>query len=73
MNYAIVEDGVVTNIVWLSPANASKFPNAVKMGDIPAGIGDTYKSGAFYRDGERILSPLEEAERALSILLYGEG
>ena len=71
MNYAIVENGVVTNIIWLNKNNASKFPNAVFIADIPVGIGDTYEDGLFYRDGERVYSPLEEMERAMSIMLYG--
>lgn len=60
MNYALIEDGVVTNVIWLYPGNEHEFPNAVPMGDVPAGIGDSYVDGVFYRDGERILS---EAER----------
>ena len=71
MTYAIVEGGIVTNIVWLSSANAGDFPNAVKAGEIPVGIGDTYTDGVFSRDGKRLLSPLEEANQALNILLYG--
>ena len=71
MNYAFVENGIVTNIVWLSPANAHKFPNAVKIDDIPAGIGDTYTDGKFYREGKLLLTPLEEAETALRILMFG--
>ena len=42
MNYALVEDGVVTNVIWLYPANASDFPSAVPMGDVPTAIGDTW-------------------------------
>lgn len=56
MNYALIEDGIVTNIIWLYPANASDFPNAVPMGDVPVSIGDTYVDGVFYRDGERVLT-----------------
>lgn len=33
MNYALVENVVVTNLIWLYPANAAEFPNAVPMGD----------------------------------------
>lgn len=66
MNYAIVENGVVTNIIWLYPD--TPFENAVPYGDIPVHIGDTYSDGKFYRDGELLLSPLEEAKIALEIL-----
>ena len=59
MNYALIENGIVTNIIWLYPENASDFPNAVPMGDIPVGIGDEYIDHVFYRNGERILTNLE--------------
>lgn len=71
MNYALIEDGMVTNIIWLYPGNAHEFPNAVPMNDIPAGIGDSYADGAFYRDGERLLSPLDEATAILDNLIGG--
>ena len=56
MNYAMVEDGVVTNIICLSPSNAKDFPNAVQTNGLPVRVGDIYADGAFYRDGERLLS-----------------
>lgn len=56
MNYALIENNIITNIIWLYSGNASDFPNAVPLGDVPAGIGDTYEDGVFYRDGERILT-----------------
>lgn len=61
MNYALIEDGVVTNIIWLYPGNAGDFPTAVPMGDIPAGIGDTWDGERFYRNGERVLTAAELA------------
>lgn len=68
MNYALIENGVVTNVIWLNPANASEFPSAVPLGDIPAAIGDTYSGGAFYRDGERVLSIAEQLAAAQAAL-----
>ena len=62
MNYALIENGVVTNIIWLYPGNADDFPNAVPLGDIPATMGDTYEDGVFYRNGEKVLTPLEQAQ-----------
>lgn len=59
MNYALIENNVVTNIIWLADSNAHEFPNAVKLGDRPAGIGDTYENGKFYRNGVEILTELE--------------
>lgn len=59
MNYAIVENGVVVTIIWLSDRNAHEFPDAVKLYDRPVAIGDTYKDGKFYRDGVEVLTEAE--------------
>lgn len=63
MNYALIENGVVTNIIWLYPGNASDFPGAVPCGDLPVAIGDTYDDEHFYRGGERVLTALEQAQK----------
>lgn len=63
MNYAVVENGTVTNIIWLYPANASDFPDAVPCGDLPVAIGDTYDGEHFYRGGVQVLSALEQAQQ----------
>lgn len=60
MNYALIENGIVENIIWLYPSNASDFPNAVALDDIPACIGDSYVNGVFYRDGEKVLTVAEQ-------------
>lgn len=65
MNFALVEKGVVVNIIWLSPSNASDFPNAVEYGERPIQIGDEYIDGDFYHDGEKVLT---EAEAQLATL-----
>ena len=62
MRYAIVTDGIVTNVIALNDRNASDFPAAVKLGDRPVGIGDTYADGKFYRDGVEVLTPMEQAQ-----------
>ena len=59
--YALVEDGIVTNIISLDSRNASDFPNAIKTADRPVAIGDTYTDGKFYRNGEEVLTALEAA------------
>lgn len=69
MNYAIIENGVVGNIIVLRLANASEFPNAIAMGDRPVRIGDTYANGKFYRDGTEILTPSEEIEEYKAALM----
>ena len=66
MNYALIENGIVTNIIWLYPGNVSDFPNAVPLGEVPAGIGDTYADGVFYRDGEKVLSAVEQAQKTIA-------
>lgn len=63
MNYALIENGVVTNIIWLYSANAEDFPTAVPCGDVPVAIGDTYDGQDFYRGGERVFTPLEQARK----------
>lgn len=65
MNYAVMEDGVVTNIIVLSPSNAVDFPEAVPCWDIPVAIGDTYDGEHFYRGEERVLTYAEQAWRQL--------
>lgn len=61
--YALVENGVVTNVMVLYPPNAAEFDGAVPCGEIPAAIGDTYDGEHFYRAGERVLTALEQAQK----------
>ncbi|MCI5846258.1 MAG: hypothetical protein MRZ98_01245 [Clostridiales bacterium] len=68
MNYALIEDGVVTNIIWLSYTNADDFPNAVAMGDLLVAIGDTWDGEYFYRDGQRILTRNEKIQDMVDAL-----
>lgn len=63
MRYAIITDGVVTNVIILYPGNAADFPSAVPCGDVPVAIGDTYDGQDFYREGARVLSPMEQARK----------
>lgn len=76
--YALVEDGVVVNVMVLYPPSAAEFPNAVPCGDIPVAIGDTYDGEHFYRAGERVLTALEQAQKdaedmAAALELLGVG
>ena len=66
MRYAIVDNGAVTNIIALNDRNASDFPTAVKLGDRPVGIGDTYTDGKFYREGVEVLTPMEQARAEIT-------
>lgn len=62
MRYALIDNGIVANVIALNDRNAGDFPAAVKLGDRPVGIGDTYTDGKFYRDGVEVLTPLEAAQ-----------
>lgn len=66
MRYALIDNGIVTNVIALNDRNASDFPTAVKLGDRPVGIGDTYTDGKFYRDGAEVLTPLEQAQAEIT-------
>lgn len=70
MNFAIVEDNIVTNIIWVYPNTT--FYNAVPCNDYPVAIGDTYSNGKFYRDGKVIQTESEDMQEALKILGVSE-
>ena len=70
MNYALIENGIVTNIIWLYETNADEFPNAVKLVERQVEIGDTYEDGKFFRDGVEVLTAEEAAVQAAA--LYAE-
>lgn len=55
MNYALIENETVENIIYLHPMNADEFKNAVSIGALPVQIGDTYSDGKFYRDEMEIV------------------
>ena len=55
MNYALITDGVVANLIYLHPMNADDFSSAVPTEDLPVQIGDTYADGKFYRNGEEVV------------------
>lgn len=56
MNYAIIDDGIVVNIIYIHPNNVHEFESAVPVNDYFARIGDTYSDGKFYRDGVEVLT-----------------
>ena len=74
-NFAIVEDGVVTNVLWGMVYNADEFPGAVQVDDLAVEAGDTYVDGVFYHGGEPVRTQAAlraELQEALDILLGGE-
>ena len=69
-NFAIVENGVVTNIVW--GMTYTPIPNAVQIDDRAVQIGDTYEEGVFYHDGEAVRTIAEEmADMRAALELLG--
>lgn len=77
MNYAIIKNGIVTNIIWLLDTNSQDFPTAVKIQGLFVSIGDTYniEEDRFYHNGEPIDSVQEQlidAQNALGLLGYTE-
>ena len=65
MDYALINEGIVENIIYLHPENAHTFENAVSIENYPVQIGDTYENGFFYRDGEKFLTYNEIQEREI--------
>lgn len=68
MNYAKIKGGIVVNVLSIRRPQAHEFPDCVPLNDIPAGIGDTYTDGKFYRDGVEIKSAAQELAEAQEIL-----
>ncbi|NLO84111.1 MAG: hypothetical protein GX096_01575 [Clostridiales bacterium] len=68
MTYALIENEMVSNLIWLYEGNADDFPSAVPIGERSVMIGDHYADGVFTRDGEALLTPLEEAEHTICAL-----
>ena len=60
-NMARIENGLVVNIEWCSDKQA-QTETLINLADRPVAIGDTYDGSDFYRDGERVLTPMEEAQ-----------
>ena len=61
-NMALLENGLVTNILWCSDREP-ETDTMINCGELPVGIGDNYLDGAFYRDGEKILTAYELLEK----------
>ena len=59
-NMAFVENGIVSNILWCADME-TETDSLIDTADRPVAIGDSYESGKFYRNGEEVLTPLQEA------------
>ena len=64
---ALIGNGTVSNILWCSDAQP-QTDTLIDLADRPVGIGDTWDGVDFWRDGVRILTPLEEAQQRLAEL-----
>lgn len=62
------ENNTVINIEWVS-GDIEEANNLVNVYDYLIEIGDTYTNDRFYRNGKLILTPLEEANLAISKLI----
>lgn len=62
-NFAVVENGVVTNVLWGMVYNTpTDFVNAVQTDDLAVQIGDTYVDGVFYHAGVAVKAVADEQE-----------
>lgn len=66
MNYALIENGIVTNIIWLNERNAGEWPGAVRLGERMVEVGDTYDGEKFWRGGVEVLTPMEQAQEEMT-------
>ena len=69
---AVIEDGVVTNVIVVP--DGYKGPHVV-VGDLPVAIGDSYDGTDFYRDGVKVISEaarlaaeMDDMRQALALL-----
>jgi hypothetical protein len=69
-NMARIENGVVVNIEWCYDDESATETLQNTDGRIVE-IGDTYQDGSFWRNGEKILSEVEELRIANAILMTG--
>lgn len=61
-NMALIDKGLVTNILWCIDQEP-ETDTLINCGELPVGIGDSYQDGAFYRDGEKMLTAYELLEK----------
>lgn len=78
MRHALVEDGIIVNVIEIDPRTAGDWKNAVTIPEnIFAGIGDTYHDGRFYRENpetheeEEILpyDPMAEMQKGMNSMI----
>ena len=62
--FALIEDGVVVNIISMYAKNLIDFPNAILATECRVQIGDQYIEGAYLRNGVMVLTYAELAAAA---------
>ena len=68
MRYALIDNGIVANVIWLNKENAGEFVNAVSLGNRPVAIGDSYENGLFTRGGDPVLTAEEQLPVAINTI-----
>lgn len=59
---AYIEDHQVTNLMWCDD-RTPQTDTMIDVGAIPAGIGDTWDGERFYRNGQPVLTDMEQLEQ----------
>lgn len=68
MNYALIKNRTVINLIYLHPMNADDFSNAVPTNDLPVQIGDVYDGEHFLRDGKIVLPVTAISEERIAAI-----
>lgn len=71
MNYALLNNGIVENVISINPGNAHEFPNAVPVGEYAVEAGDYFDGTSFYRGGVRVKSVSEALAEVLRSISEG--
>lgn len=58
-NMALLSNDIVVNIISCSDTTI-QTKDLVEYNNIPIRIGDTYSNGAFYRNGEKVLTEVDQ-------------
>lgn len=58
---AQIKNGTVVNMLWC-PDSEAHTDTLIEIAARPVGIGDTYAGTDFYRDGTKVLTPMEAAQ-----------
>lgn len=64
MDFAILQNGKVANLIGIFPTNWQQFEEVV-VAHRNVKVGDDYIMGYFYRNGEKVLTPEEENYQGL--------